>query len=357
MLKDTGSGSHTQEIVAKNLLFNGAELTECGQLTYTLENAPSYLSLSGTTLTVTSDSLQDTEDTSVVTLKVSLDGNSCVEESVEFTVGLACPTDTICDFSGTFSPDTLPEVSCDAGDPETLAGFTGTIGDNPATDSWYIEYGNYMLTKIQRYGNTEVTSGFEAFYEAYPPGQFSGWPQLYHLYGSKDLGAAEELILTKDIVVLGICGDSSGPHGFEGFSVLEYSEPAVREIVTNDCSDWFTLPIFEKRIVGFDVTTSDYEYEGQTITNIRTIAPIVDCIECTTTNCIVNQIADLSVAVGSGTDTMSISIQDTVSQFYGTFDGFTFCGARTTTLDGADGLSWLTRSDDLVTISSTNFLD
>ena len=93
MLKDTGSGSHTQEIVAKNLLFNGSELTECGSLTYTLENAPSYLSLSGTTLTVTSDSLSDTEDTSVVTLKVSLDGNTCVEESVQFTVGLACPTD------------------------------------------------------------------------------------------------------------------------------------------------------------------------------------------------------------------------------------------------------------------------
>ena len=148
MLKDTGSGSHTQEIVAKNLLSNGAELTECGQLTYTLENAPSYLSLSGTTLTVTSDSLSDPEDTTVVTLKVSLDGNPCVEESVFFTVSLACPTDTICDFSGAFNPVSLPEVSCDAGDPQTLAGFTGTVGDNPAIDNWYIEYGNYMLTKI-----------------------------------------------------------------------------------------------------------------------------------------------------------------------------------------------------------------
>ena len=82
MLKDTGSGSHTQEIVAKNLLFNGSELTECGQLTYTLENAPSYLTLTGSTLTVTSDSVSDPEDTTVVTLKVSLDDNPCVEESI-----------------------------------------------------------------------------------------------------------------------------------------------------------------------------------------------------------------------------------------------------------------------------------
>ena len=170
-----------------------------------------------------------------------------------------------------------------------------------------------MLSKIQRYGDDSVTSGFEAFYEPYPPEKFSGWPQLYHLYGSKDLAAAEELVLTKDIVVLELCGDSSGPDGFEGFRVLEYSEAAQRGIVTDDCADWFLLPIVEKRIVGFDVTTSDYEYNGQTITNIRTIAPIVDCIECINTECVLNEIADLSVAVGSGTDTMSISVPDTIS--------------------------------------------
>ena len=102
------------------------------------------------------------------------------------------------------------------------------------------------------------------------------------------MGTAEELILTKDVVVLGFCGDSSGPDGFEGFRVLEYSEAAQRELVTGDCSSWFDLPIVEKRIVGFDVTTSDYEYNGQTITNIRTIAPIVDCIECSSTQCVVD---------------------------------------------------------------------
>ena len=63
-------------------------------------------------------------------------------------------------------------------------------------------------------------------------------------------------------MVISFCGDSSGPDGFEGFRVLEYSEAAQRELNTGDCDDWFDLPIVEKRIVGFDVTTSDFEYEG-----------------------------------------------------------------------------------------------
>ena len=55
---------------------------------------------------------------------------------------------------------------------------------------------------------------------------------------------------------------------------------------------------------------------------------------------------------------MSIAIQDTVSQFYGTFDGFTFCGSRTFTLDGFNGFSWLTLVDgEYITVTSNDFED
>lgn len=65
------------------------------------------------------------------------------------------------------------------------------------------------------------------------------------------------------------------------------------------------------------------------------------------------------VAAGSGTETMSIVIQDTISQFYGTFDGLTFCGARTLTLDGFDGFSsWLTlENGEYITVTSDSFTD
>ena len=93
--------------------------------------------------------MSDAEDLSTVTLKVSLADYPCVEETVDFQVSLSCPTDQICDFSGTFTPDTLAEVGCDGSDPQTLTGFSGLIGDNPETDDWYIEYGNYMLVKMK----------------------------------------------------------------------------------------------------------------------------------------------------------------------------------------------------------------
>ena len=55
---------------------------------------------------------------------------------------------------------------------------------------------------------------------------------------------------------------------------------------------------------------------------------------------------------------MSIAIQDTISQFYGTFDGFTFCGDRTFTLDGFNGFDWLTlEQGQYVTVTSNDFTD
>ena len=120
--------------------------------------------------------MSDPEDISTVTLKVSLADYPCVEETVDFQVSLSCPSDQICDLSGPFTPETLADVGCNGGDPLTLSGFSGLVGENSSTDDWYIEYGNYMLVKIQFYGDEQVTSGFEAFYEPYPPSKFSGWP-------------------------------------------------------------------------------------------------------------------------------------------------------------------------------------
>ena len=182
MLQYFGHGSFSQEIVAKNTLWDGSETTECGSLSYSVANAPAYLIISGTTLTITSDSLDDEEDIAIVTVHVTVTDNPCVAEPldycVDFIVGLSCPTDTICDFTGPFVPETLPEVGCFGGDggPQTLSGYTGVVGDNPGYDDWYIEYGNYMLTKIKLYGDSEVTSGFEAYFDAYPPSEFYGWP-------------------------------------------------------------------------------------------------------------------------------------------------------------------------------------
>ena len=210
-----------------------------------MANAPAYLSISGTTLTITSDSLEDEEDIAIVTVHVTVTGNPCVAEPldycVDFIVGLSCPTDTICDFTGPFVPETLPEVGCWGGDggPQTLSGYTGIVGDNPGYDDWYIEYGNYMLTKIKLYGDSEVTSGFEAYFDAYPPSEFSGWPQLYHLYGTRDLPLHGEIDLDKDVVSLGLC--CGGPGGFEGIRVLEFFEDDPKALNTDDCTSWFDI--------------------------------------------------------------------------------------------------------------------
>ena len=46
-------------------------------------------------------------------------------------------------------------------------------------------------------------------------------------------------------------------------------------------------------------------------------------------------------------------VPDTISQYYGNFDGQSFCGARTYTIEGTDA-SWLNEDSGVITISSTN---
>ena len=88
----------------------------------------------------------------------------------------------------------MPAIDCDGNGAKTLTGgFTSTVGDNEATDGWFVDYIYYRLTKMVFYHDGSVTSGFEVFFEPHPADQFTDWPQLVHLYGSKDLGSGEEV--------------------------------------------------------------------------------------------------------------------------------------------------------------------
>ena len=61
------------------------------------------------------------------------------------------------------------------------------------------------------------------------------------------------------------------------------------------------------------MTESDFDYNGMTITNIRSIAPIVDCIECSNTECVFNNIANLRLLIGTGSDSFTMVVPDTTS--------------------------------------------
>ena len=57
------------------------------------------------------------------------------------------------------------------------------------TDNWFVDYIYYRLVKVIVYHDDSVTSGFKVFYEPQPAAEFTGWPQLVHLYGSETLGS------------------------------------------------------------------------------------------------------------------------------------------------------------------------
>ena len=59
MIYDVGSGEHSQEITATNLVLYLGATTACGEFSYTLQNAPDFLSLSGSTLTVATGTYEE----------------------------------------------------------------------------------------------------------------------------------------------------------------------------------------------------------------------------------------------------------------------------------------------------------
>ena len=83
-----------------------------------------------------------------------------------------------------------------------------------------------------------------------------------------------------------MCGDAADK-GFQSLRLLEFGETVHKELGPTTCSTWIDFDLTDERVVGFAVTTSDYNYSS-TITNIRAIAPIVDCPDCANTTPFIN---------------------------------------------------------------------
>ena len=79
-----------------------------------------------------------------------------------------------------------------------------------------------------------------------------------------------------------------------------------------------------ERLLGFNVETSDYAYGDGTITNIRTISPIVDCPKCDNSIPIINT-DTMSVTIISAPSLTESKFSDLMSKAYFEEDGSTFC--------------------------------
>ena len=93
---------------------------------------------------------------------------------------------------------------------------------------------------------------------------------------------------------------------------------------------------------------SDYVDSRQ---NIRSICPLVDPIDCNETDFIEdNAINLMRIAINTGTETQTLSIEDTISKYYGNLDGTSYCGDRTYVLIHEP--DWLTLDNGVLTITS-----
>ena len=59
MIHEIGTGEKTQSIIATNEDFSLGTTTSCGDLVYEIQNAPSFLTITGPTLTVTTGEYAD----------------------------------------------------------------------------------------------------------------------------------------------------------------------------------------------------------------------------------------------------------------------------------------------------------
>ena len=199
------------------------------------------------------------------------------------------------------------------------------------------------------YFEGSVTSGFEVFFAPHPADQFTDWPQLVHLYGSKALGSGQEVLLEKDLESISVCGDSAS--GFLSLRFLEIGETIPKEVGPT-CTDWIDFALKSERVVGFAVTTSDYDNGGETITNIRAIAPMVDCPDCEYTTPIIDT-ATLKVTIGPGSESAT-KVTDLMSLAYFLEDGTSFCADEyTVTVTSPETLpSWISFSGGVFTVTS-----
>ena len=137
--------------------------------------------------------------------------------------------------------------------------------------------------------NTANTSGFKVWFSAYPPSEFSGWPDQEHMFGFTDeTSNIEEITLDSEVVFLETCVDgypaNSSPNAdFEGIFFTEHD--GDYQGLTPDCPNRQSWDLSQDRLIGFRVVLSLY-YTGRI--NIRGIAPIVDAYPACLTPTIVS---------------------------------------------------------------------
>ena len=79
-----------------------------------------------------------------------------------------------------------------------------------------------------------------------------------------------------------------------------------------------------ERLVGFNVKTSDFTWEGGTIHNIRHITPLIDCPICENSSPIINT-DKMSVTVVSDPPLTETKFSDLMSLAYFEEDGTSIC--------------------------------
>ena len=151
-------------------------------LAYTIsvlpEELPDWLTTDGGVITVISESALDTPDTLTITIEVDFYGTVT---SGEIEVELYCETDTSCDSS--WRSPALESVGCDNGSPTYLENHSSTSYSFPENHEWFIDYRNYILTRVQMWKNNAMVSGFMLTYEPDRDG-LERWPTVTHMFGN-----------------------------------------------------------------------------------------------------------------------------------------------------------------------------
>ena len=149
---EIGSGSSLQEVSVLDTVGqdnSGEDGSSACTKSFSLIDAPSFLTMEGSTLTITSNDMNDEVQEHTVTLRVSLEENPDAQyQSSTFKVSLVCPRGSICNHGLERSPEALPEVGCDSGPPKYLDEYSGVSGASPEIDEWYVPYRFYRLAKV-----------------------------------------------------------------------------------------------------------------------------------------------------------------------------------------------------------------
>ena len=132
-----------------------------------------------------------------------------------------------------------------------------------------------MLTKFAVWKSNYRTSGFEMTFEPNPPEDFTGWPTETYMFGNDDFTwKYEEVYFQNDLARMEICSDIAGSSihsDIEGFRFFEFD--GTYQEISPDCHEWHEYDLRDNRLIGFNITESDYINGWR---NVRVITPIVD---------------------------------------------------------------------------------